>query len=241
MEFFSDIHIHALYGVDDGAKTPEDMYALIDAAYADGTRVMCLTPHYHPRYFDDNVEQCKRSFAKLSAYVEKNYPDMRIFPGNELRYGNSCERWIASGECISLNNGQYLLVDFDDEVDGVDLITAVERMLNCGYRPILAHVERYKKIHRDMREVEHLKAKGVVIQIDAMSVFGLFGKGAKKRCKRILEYGLADVVSSDAHNLTDRPPQMSRFYEFAVKNYGKKYADSLCRGTALRLLGISDM
>jgi len=50
MAHFSDLHMHALFGVDDGPKTEDDMYAVLDAAYADGTRYMCLTPHFHPGY-----------------------------------------------------------------------------------------------------------------------------------------------------------------------------------------------
>ena len=47
---FADIHIHALYGVDDGARNKIMMFKMIDAAYKDCTRVMCLTPHFHPGY-----------------------------------------------------------------------------------------------------------------------------------------------------------------------------------------------
>lgn len=46
--FFTDIHIHALYGVDDGAKTEAEMQAIVDASYADGIRTLCVTPHFHP-------------------------------------------------------------------------------------------------------------------------------------------------------------------------------------------------
>ena len=32
MRGFTDIHAHFVYGVDDGAKTPDDMYRMLDAA-----------------------------------------------------------------------------------------------------------------------------------------------------------------------------------------------------------------
>ena len=53
---FSDLHIHILCGVDDGAKTEADMYAMADAAYSGGTRIICATPHFHPGYFGDNIK-----------------------------------------------------------------------------------------------------------------------------------------------------------------------------------------
>ena len=48
---FFDLHTHLLCGVDDGARSPEEMYAMLDMAYEDGTRAMCLTPHFSPYFF----------------------------------------------------------------------------------------------------------------------------------------------------------------------------------------------
>ena len=52
----ADMHIHVLCGVDDGARTEEEMRAIVTKSYEEGVRVMCVTPHFHPRYFGDNRE-----------------------------------------------------------------------------------------------------------------------------------------------------------------------------------------
>ena len=36
MSGFTDYHAHFVYGVDDGARTREEMYAMLDAAVQDG-------------------------------------------------------------------------------------------------------------------------------------------------------------------------------------------------------------
>lgn len=66
---YSDMHIHALYGVDDGAKTEEMMLAMVDAEYQDGVRFFCLTPHYHPGYFGDNRDAVLRGAVKIYAQI----------------------------------------------------------------------------------------------------------------------------------------------------------------------------
>ena len=73
---YSDIHIHALFGVDDGAGSEESMYAIIDAAYSDGTRHIIFTPHYHPGYYGKNEEQRDKAFGIARSYCEKKYPDL---------------------------------------------------------------------------------------------------------------------------------------------------------------------
>ena len=62
---FADMHIHALYGVDDGADTKEKMLSMVEASYNDGVRLMCFTPHFHLGYFGDNSEASEKKHAKL--------------------------------------------------------------------------------------------------------------------------------------------------------------------------------
>ena len=69
---FADIHNHTLAAVDDGAKSEQMMYRMLDAAYADGTRILCLTPHFHPGFFGDNRNASEDSFQKLQSYAAQH-------------------------------------------------------------------------------------------------------------------------------------------------------------------------
>mgnify|MGYP000379279361 CR=1 FL=1 len=73
----ADIHIHLLFGVDDGAKDEDEMHAILDAAYQAGTRVFCCTPHFHPGYFGDNYDKVNAAFKRLSSYVQKHIQTWR--------------------------------------------------------------------------------------------------------------------------------------------------------------------
>ena len=92
---FADIHIHALYGVDDGAKTKEDMFAIIDAAYADGTRLICMTPHFYPAMFGRRHKQAKESFRDAEEYVLEKYPDLCAALAHMGFYSDQIERATA--------------------------------------------------------------------------------------------------------------------------------------------------
>lgn len=110
----ADIHIHLLFGVDDGAKDEDEMHAILDAAYQTGTRVLCCTPHFHPGYFGDNYGKVNAAFERLSSYVQKTYPDMALYLGNELRYEPECVNWLRQGVCRTVNGTRYVLVDFSE-------------------------------------------------------------------------------------------------------------------------------
>ena len=72
MLHYTDIHCHMLSGTDDGARTDEEMFAMLDAAYASGTRSICLTPHFNPMCFGDNRERGERAYEKLCAYAHES-------------------------------------------------------------------------------------------------------------------------------------------------------------------------
>ena len=122
MPFF-DMHCHMLAHVDDGAQNTETMFAMLEAAYADGIRAICLTPHYSPYLYGDTYEESERSFAVLQKYVADKHPDMHLFLGHELGYHGGCVPALESGRCRTLAGSRYVLVDFPEKVDLLELST----------------------------------------------------------------------------------------------------------------------
>ena len=231
---YSDIHTHMLSGTDDGAGSEEEMRRLVDAAYADGTRHLWLTPHFHPGYFGDNREKADTAFAALSAYARETYPDLILHRGNELYYSRDCLSWLEAGLCRTMNDTRFVLVDFSERAEAARIHKGLGRLLNGGYIPILAHAERYT--HLNIAAIRELKHNGVLVQINAQSPFRLFGFRAQRQVKALLGEGLVDFVASDTHDLRRRPPQITRCHQYIVRKYGAAYADALCRDNALRLL-----
>lgn len=233
---FADVHMHALYGVDDGAKTEEDMRAIIDCAYEDGARFICFTPHFHPGYYGNNKDAAEKAFSIASEYVKSKYSDLRLALGNELHYAPGCESWIAEGMFKTMNGTRLLLVDFSESERKRNIETALHRLQNAGYTPILAHAERYSDLSGDINFIKQCKENGIFIQIDTQSLFGDFGWKVKRFCKMILSKRLADIVSSDAHDLDSRPPGITKAYEYIRDKYGEGYAHAVCGGNAAELI-----
>ena len=234
--FFTDIHIHALYGVDDGAKTEAEMQEIVDASYADGVRVLCVTPHFHPGYFGDNKNKTEVAYQRLETYIQQNYPDMKLYRGNELRYSRDCVSWLNSGKCHTLNGTQYVLVDFSEAAEAQKISSALEHLLSAGYRPVLAHVERYRALWWHKNLICSFREKGVLIQVDAQSVLGEFGYLIKRQSRYLLKNELAHLICSDSHDVRERPPQLSRCFQIVQKKYGQDYAIALLCDNGKRLM-----
>lgn len=197
---------------------------------------MCLTPHFHPGYFGNNRSKTDAAFDKLREYAREKYKDLQLYLGNELRYSDGCMSWMAENACRTLNGSRYVLVDFSTVEDRQRILRGLNQLRNAGYTPVLAHAERYRNFHGDFREIRYLRDRDVVIQMDAGSVFGVFGFWTKLRSRAMLKQGMVDVVSSDAHGLESRVPMMEKCADFLRKKYGSEYAQDLCWNHAVRIL-----
>ena len=234
MAQFFDLHSHMLCGVDDGARTPEDMFAMLEAAYEDGVRAICLTPHYSPYLFGDTTESSKRSFEVLKKYVAEKHSDMRIFLGHELGYHHGCLQALNDGVCRTLAGTRYVLMDFPESVDFFELRAAVDQLQRAGYFIILAHTERYRCLFKEFRWIEEFVDGGGIVQINASSCTGAWGKGAEKQWKKLVKKGVAHIVSTDGHNTEKRLPLMSVCMPFLEKHCSHSQLRALTWDNACR-------
>ena len=236
MAQFFDLHSHMLCGVDDGARTPEDMFAMLEAAYEDGIRAICLTPHYSPYLFGDTTETSQKSFEILKKYVAEKHSDVRIFLGHELGYHHGCLQALNDGVCRTLAGTRYVLMDFPESVDFFELRSAVDQLQRAGYFVILAHTERYRCLFKELRWITEFVDGGGVVQLNASSVTGVWGKGSEKQWKKLIKKGLAHIISTDAHNMTSRPPQMSVCLAFLQKHCDAMTVRALTWDNACRVI-----
>ncbi len=232
---FADIHSHMLCGVDDGARSSKQMRQMLDMAYADGVRLLCLTPHYHPGYFGENREAAEKAFAELREYAEK-YPDLELHLANELRWTHSAVEWLDLEQCRTLGNSPVVLVDFSASEREKNILNGLDRLLSTGYEPILAHVERYQNLRGKWDTLERMKRRGVRFQITVGALTGGFGLQTGWHARELAKRRLADFVASDAHDPERRRPEISRAYLWLRKKCEETYADALCYENARALL-----
>ena len=73
-----------------------------------------------------------------------------------------------------------------------------------GITPIIAHPERYKPIQDNVDIVERLINSGCIIQIDAGSILGHFGKECEASARLMLIKKMVHIIGSDSHSTTGK-------------------------------------
>lgn len=230
----ADIHCHMLGGVDDGAKDLNEMYTMMDMAYADGIRHICFTPHFKTYHFrrtsdiDKYNSVIANSFNEAVKYAEEKYPDLRLYLGNEVMYHSDVIESSESSHFKRINGGSYFLVEFQPEVSVYDMRNAVRNLLRKGYRPVIAHVERYMELYKKPEFVKELREYGAIFQVNASSVAKMrFGK-VSSFIKSLFKKSYVDIIATDAHSSEVYTPIMSEAAKKIAKSYGEDVAKRVC-------------
>lgn len=75
----------------------------------------------------------------------------------------------------------------------------IYKLLDAGYKPILAHPERYSYFTSNLEKYHQIKDMGLLFQINVNSLNNFYGKNSKKAVEYIIENSLVDFVGSDTH------------------------------------------
>lgn len=224
----SDLHNHSLFGIDDGADSFETTCAMIERSYAEGVRRICFTPHFlnMPEH-DASPEAVESAFGATKAFCAQHFPDMELYLGCEMSYHFDCIDTLAERKAATIADTRYVLVDFLDTPDARSIKVGVERILNRGYIPIVAHVERYQCLIGRIEDIRAMSMMGAVMQINASSLFKGLMSQRRRQSLKLLSEELVDLVASDAHDLQMRPPELKKAAELITSKFGYEYAEAL--------------
>ena len=233
---FTDIHCHILPAVDDGSQSLEETMEMLRIAEAEGIRRMIVTPHYKAGHRSPNEAKIMERVAMVQETIEKEGLHITLYPGNEIYYTSELEEKLEQKKAITMNHTDYLLVEFSPMEHFTYIRNAMNDILGLGYTPILAHVERYQCMLRDVENVEQLRSLGCFIQVNASSVTGGNGFKCKKFVHKLLKQNDVDFIGTDAHNTIKRKPEMKKCADLISRKYGKKYSKALMGGNAEEML-----
>src|SRR5690606_2862133 len=69
-----------------------------------------------------------------------------------------------------------------------------------GYKPILAHPERYQYLISDKGLLQDLIDRKILLQVNLLSLTGFYSKSVKDFSEMLVEKGLVRFFGTDCHN-----------------------------------------
>ncbi|MGI6109641.1 MAG: CpsB/CapC family capsule biosynthesis tyrosine phosphatase [Eubacteriaceae bacterium] len=200
-------------------------------------RAITATPHWNRRRgYTENTASILRSLKTARDLAREINPWFQIYLGREVAWEESLPEILPQHPEWTMGNSNYLMVEFEPEDSCERIEQGLLKVSMMGFRPILAHIDRYPAFYKNIEYTRKLKDMGIVIQMNSGAVTSAGSKTLQRFVAHALDECLVDLMSSDTHGINHRRPQLKAGADYIEKKYSRTYADKLYRLTAVRIL-----
>jgi len=211
------MHSHLLAGLDDGVKSYDEALQLIQNFHRLGYKKIITTPHIMSDYYRNEPEQILAKLEELKQVLRDNEVPVIVEAAAEHYLDESLIAKIHEQKPLLTFGSNYLLFETNFFSEPFQLNEFIFNSITQGYKPVLAHPERYQ--YMSMKKAEDLKDRGVLLQLNIPSLVGYYGKPVERMAVKLIDAGWIDMVGSDCHNM-----QQFNALEEAFKNKNFKKA-----------------
>jgi len=228
---FTDIHAHLVPGIDDGARDVDHGADLATELEALGIQKIILTPHVTDEVFPNNPSTVDPPFAELRRELQNRGSKLQLRVSGEYRIDDQLYDQLKAG-LVRPMPGDYLLIECGWVSEPFRLEAFVNELVRTyGFKPILAHPERYPYYQREPSNYLRLRRMGLRFQINLLSLSGFYGKQVRDLAKEMLDKNMVEFVGTDLHNhkhLQSITEYMgTREYDFLLRNDSKLLNDKI--------------
>lgn len=136
---------------------------------------------------------------------------------------------------ITLGNSKYVLTELYQDTTPEEATVIVNALLAAGWKPILAHTERYPALF-DGTKLQELIGLGAKIQINLYSLVEETKDDIRERARHLADNCLAHFVGSDAHRINYRSPKYESGVRYIEEHCGNEYLEEVCYKNADSLI-----
>ncbi|MCS7017980.1 MAG: CpsB/CapC family capsule biosynthesis tyrosine phosphatase [Cytophagales bacterium] len=218
------MHSHLLPGIDDGVQTFEQAITIVRRFANLGYKKLIITPHIMGDCYRNSPEIIWNKLDQLSDIVKQLGIDIQLEAAAEYYLDEFFMRKLECGEQLLTFGDHYLLFETSFINYSPYLEEAIFLMFANGYKPVLAHPERYAYLYGKFHKLEELYNKGVLMQINSNSLVGYYGPEAKTVAELLIERRIVSFIGSDCH----REKHLDAHQKAqAVENYTKALSSNI--------------
>ena len=224
----TDIHQHLLWGLDDGAQTPESMQDMLLEARRQGISQVAATCHVCPGMepFDEGLY--RERLAEAQAFSHHAGLGVQVLPGAEVAWTYQTVTALRQGKALRLGGTDAVLLELWQDVSLQEARRAVRSLISAGYCPVLAHVERYRCFSWWPQQAVKFRAEtGALFQVNAGTLLAPRSLTEKRFVRRLLESRAFDAVATDAHGSQARPINLQAAQAWLQEHTDAAYAQTL--------------
>jgi len=194
-----DLHSHLIPGIDDGSRNMEESLVLLRGMVALGYEKVITTPHIMSDAYGNTPKIITEGLRVLREEALKEGLSIEIEAAAEYYLDDGFNTLLEKGEMMTLK-GEYLLFETSYFAKPMQLEEMIFAISSFGYKPLMAHPERYSYVRDFLKEYRRFKELGVLFQVNLNSFGGHYGKEAKEKADFLNKEGMIDFLGSDVHH-----------------------------------------
>lgn len=200
----TELHSHLIPGIDDGVQTMEESIDVLRQMARLGYKKVITTPHIMGDFYKNGPENILPLLEAVRAALKANNIDIQLEAAAEYMVDDALQDKIDKGNLLSFGN-KYVLIEMPFTSPAPNLKEILFALQINGYKPVLAHPERYPYYGMHPSKYEELFASEVLFQVNMYSLIGYYSPQVQKAAEYLLEHKLVSMIGSDTHGMRHMP------------------------------------
>jgi len=188
-----------LAAIDDGVRSTEQALAIIRVFQKAGYKKMITTPHVMQDYYRNDSTIILERLDELRKYVSEQGVAFEIQAAAEYYLDEALSKKIEDREPLLVFGDHYLLFETNMINEPYGLKDFIFKVTTAGYKPVLAHPERYA--YMTLEKAEDLRNRGVLFQMNILSIIGYYSKPIQRLATQLIDRGWVELLGSDCHTI----------------------------------------
>jgi protein-tyrosine phosphatase len=196
-----DMHSHLLPAIDDGVQSYEQSINIIKDFVALGYKKIITTPHIMGDFYRNTPEIIMDKLDTLNDIIKELQLPITIEAAAEYYLDESFMEKLKNKEkLLSFGDKKYVLFETSYLNPSPFINQAIFMMQTQGYKPVLAHPERYMYLFESQEKMFEWHEKGCLLQVNMTSLIGYYSRPSKMIAEKLVDNKMVNFLGTDCHN-----------------------------------------
>jgi protein-tyrosine phosphatase len=196
----TDMHSHLLPGIDDGSPDGTTSLELIKGLQQLGYQQFVTTPHIMWGVHQNDTDSIGNAHGQLQQALQGERMGVPVRAAAEYFLDDHFDELLSKNVPLLTIKDNWVLVEFSFITTPMNVKETLFEMQIKGYKPILAHPERYNYLASRKQWYDELKEAGCYFQLNLLSLTSYYGKIPQELAQYLIKKKYIDLLGTDLHH-----------------------------------------
>jgi protein-tyrosine phosphatase len=197
----TDLHSHLLPALDDGVQTFEQAEEIIREFQRLGYTKLITSPHVMSDSYRNTTDGILARLDELRRYLHERGMTIELHSAAEYYLDAQLMHMLENDMPLLTLGKNYLLFETNFLTEPFNMKEFIFLASVKGYRPVLAHPERYMYLLRDEAKLQDYLDRGILFQVNIGSIVGYYSRDVQQAANRLIDKGWVHFLGSDCHHM----------------------------------------